>query len=455
VDLLAFISRQLVAPAHAAWEGSVHLREYRRLLQTQFDPPEVIAERQATALREIATHAAATVPFWRERFQSAGLLAKQIESVDCLRRLPILTKQTIREQGEQLLSSEFDRSQLHVHSTSGSTGVSLVTYRDERCQQLKRGATLRADEWSGWRRGEPIAAVWGNPDYPRTLKARLRNWLLSRNYAWLDTVKMDEAAMSEFADTLVKRPPSLLFGHAHSLHLFASYLEAKRPHVRVVPKGIISTCMVLHDFERETIERVFDCKVTNRYGCEEVSLIACECERHEGLHVNSDCLVVELVDQQGEPCLPGVPGRILVTDLTNRAMPLFRYEVGDMASWAAQPCSCGRTLPMLERIEGRVADYVVTSRGEYISGISLTENFAVQVPGVAQIQIVQEQLDWFVYNIVKGSTFNEQSLSKIAELTVTRFGNEARHECVFVDKIPQEKSGKYRFCISKVEKSFS
>jgi phenylacetate-CoA ligase len=125
-----------------------------------------------------------------------------------------------------------------------------------------------------------------------------------------------------------------------------------------------------------------------------------------------------------------------------------------MAVWAGRPCSCGRGLPLLERIEGRVADYVVTPRGELVSGISLTDHFNTLVPGVVQMQIVQEEVDRFVFRIVRGPAFGPASLEKIRALVAERFGPEVRYECQFVDRIPQEPSGKYRFCISRVRKPF-
>jgi phenylacetate-CoA ligase len=213
--------------------------------------------------------------------------------------------------------------------------------------------------------------------------------------------------------------------------------------------------MVLHDWERKVIEDAFQCRVTNRYGCEEVSLIACECERHEGLHVNADGLYVEVLRLDGTPAAPGELGMVVVTDLANRAMPILRYQVGDMAVPSGRACTCGRGLPMLDRVEGRIADYVVTPRGELISGISLTENFAVMVPGVAQLQIVQEELDRFVFRIVRGPDFGAASLDTIRSLVAERFGPEVRYQCDYVSRIPQEPSGKYRFCTSKVKKPFS
>jgi phenylacetate-CoA ligase len=212
--------------------------------------------------------------------------------------------------------------------------------------------------------------------------------------------------------------------------------------------------MVLHSWQRRAIEEVFGCKVTNRYGCEEVSLIACECEEHDGLHVNAEGVYVELL-RDGRPVGPAEPGSVVVTDLTNRAMPLIRYQVGDVAVWSGRRCRCGRGLPLLERVEGREADYVVTPAGELISGISLTENLALHVPGVAQLQIVQEEPARFLFRIVRGPGFGPLSRRRLGQLVAERFGPGVRYECEYLDRIPQEPSGKYRFCISRVPNPFS
>jgi phenylacetate-CoA ligase len=194
--------------------------------------------------------------------------------------------------------------------------------------------------------------------------------------------------------------------------------------------------------------------VTNRYGCEEVSLIACECQRHDGLHVNADGVYVEIL-RDGRPADPGETGSIVVTDLTNRAMPLLRYQVGDVAVLSERQCPCGRGLPLLERLEGREADYVVTPAGEMISGISLTENFALQVPGIAQFQIVQESVQRFRFRIVRGPDFGPASLQRLRSLVRERFGSDVNYQCEYLEQIPPEPSGKYRFCISQVGNPFT
>ncbi len=154
--------------------------------------------------------------------------------------------------------------------------------------------------------------------------------------------------------------------------------------------------------------------------------------------------------RDGRPARPGETGSVVVTDLTNRGMPLLRYQVGDMAALADGQCPCGRGLPLLERLEGREADYVVTDRGELISGISLTENFACELPGVAQLQIIQETVRHFRFRLVRGPDFNGTTLQRLDELVARRFGPETRYDCEYVENIPQEPTGKYRFCISRV-----
>jgi phenylacetate-CoA ligase len=286
-----------------------------------------------------------------------------------------------------------------------------------------------------------VAKVWGNPEYlHHGWRGRLRNRLLDRA-VYLDTIHLTDAKVAAFAADLRRHRPGLVFGHAHSLYLVACHLK-KSGVLDIRPNGIISTAMVLHDYQRKVIADVFGTPVTNRYGCEEVSLIASECGAHAGLHVNADNVYVEAPT--------GTPGPLVVTDLVNRAMPLIRYAIGDVAVGAGRSCSCGRGLPLLDRIEGREADYVVTPAGTLVSGISLTENFALLIDGTAQVQIVQETVHDLRIRLVAGDGFGPASHAQIEKLVNDTFGPTVRFDVELVDAIPQEPSGKYRFCISKV-----
>ena len=437
--MLDTLNRHLMHPLMAWRAGSAHLRHLRTLRRTQFDSPEVIRARQLVALKAQLQHAWDTVPYYRAAWTRAGVHPSDVRKLPDLEAFPIVTKADIRRHNRALVSGAYDIAKCRVKTTSGSTGVPLTIYCDEPAMQWKTACTIRSDEWSGYRLGQRVAKVWGNPEYRQFgWKGRLRNRLFDRA-VYLDTLDLNDARIAEFARAIRRHRPGLIFGHAHSLYLLACALK-KSGVCDVRPNGIISTAMILHDWQRSMIEGVFGCKVTNRYGCEEVSLIASECEEHAGLHVNADSVYHEVQES----------GKLLVTDLCNRAMPLIRYQVGDVVVPSSRACECGRGLPLIERVEGRDADYVLTPAGHLISGISLTENFAVLVPGAAQVQIVQESVTHLRIRLVADDAFNAGSHAKIAELVQTTFGGGVEHDVELVPAIPQEPSGKYRFCISKV-----
>ena len=448
--MITFLNRNVMQPLLARKDRSRHLEYLRFLEQTQYDPPEVIRARQLAALKVALNHAWDTVPYYRAAWTKAGVHPSDVRTLRDLEAFPVLTKSDIRRHERALISSCFDPAKLRLKRTSGSTGVPLNIRIDEPALQWKAACTLRSDEWSGYRLGQRVAKVWGNPEYRHFgWKGRLRNFFFDRA-VYLDTLNLTKDRIAEFANRLLRHQPGLIFGHAHSLYLLACSLrKAKIDGIR--PNGIISTAMVLHGWERTAIEKVFDCPVTNRYGCEEVSLIASECELHEGLHINSDSVYAEPNPSTPSPLRGGVrEGSFLVTDLSNRAMPLIRYQNGDVVVGSGRACRCGRGLPMIERIEGREADYVLTPSGRLISGISLTENFALLITGAAQVQIVQDAIDHLVIRLVPDDEFGDASYRQIAKLVDETFGESVRYEVDLVDAIPQEPTGKYRFCISKV-----
>jgi phenylacetate-CoA ligase len=437
-NIIDWLNGKVIWPLWSRRDDARLPKYVRELERRQFDSTGVIAARQAVMLNRVIGHARETVPYYRGLGFQCNDLAQ----------FPLLSKELVREQSDRLISDAHRHEFLIEKKTSGSTGVPLRIRIDSRGMAWKRAATLRSDEWSGWTRGQSVAKAWGNPEYRHHgFKGWMRNQFHERAIH-LDTLKMDDAALRQFANQLIRRRFGLIYGHAHSVYLVAQFLRdhgmTPKP-----PSGIITTAMVLHDFQRRLIEDVFHCPVTNRYGCEEVSLIACECPAHQGLHINVDSVFVEIL-ANGQPVRPGQAGKIIITDLSNFAMPLIRYEVGDVASWADGTCPCGRPSPRLVSIEGREADYVVTGSGQLVSGISLTENFATLVPGIAQLQIIQERIDHFRFRIVRGPDFSAESERRIAQLVRERFGTPTRFTCEFVNRIPQEPSGKYRFCISHV-----
>jgi phenylacetate-CoA ligase len=449
--MLDLLNRHIVQPALAAKRGSKHFQHFKQFLRTQYDSAGAVQARQLAMLQVQLHHAYATVPYYRRVWQSLGLHPAAVKTLADLEQFPVLTKQDIRTHAAELRSVAYLNRPCRLKSTSGSTGVPLKIWLDEPGAQWKYGCVLRADEWSGWRLGQRVAKVWGNPEYRHFgMKGRLMNHFVDRA-RYLDTINLTEERLKAFVVQLRRHRAGLIFGHAHSLYMLACALK-KSGIDDIRPNGIISTAMPLHGYQRTVLEEVFGVPATNRYGCEEVSLIACECERHQGLHVAAESIFTEV--RRALPGASRTTGPLLITDLSNFAMPLIRYQIGDVVTLSATPCPCGRGLPSFERVEGREADYVVTPAGALISGISLTENFAVLIQGAAQVQIVQETRTHLCVRMVRDANFNSTSEQQIRDLVLNTFGPTMTYDLDFVEMIPQEPSGKYRFCVSKVADEF-
>ena len=196
IDPLAVAIRNVIGPLWACHERSPYLRHFRDLKLRQFDPPAAVQARQWEAIRQLVSHAYDRVPFFRRKFDESGLGPDRIRHPDDFAAIPVLTKSEIREHGSEMLAEGYDRSSL---VREDDIGLDRSIARDpgrRACHAIQAGRTLRSDEWSGWRFGEPIAAIWGNPGYLKHgWRGRLRNALLERR-RYLDTLKMDEATMA-------------------------------------------------------------------------------------------------------------------------------------------------------------------------------------------------------------------------------------------------------------------
>lgn len=448
---MKLLDRFLGKLAYVAWdtkEGGMRLEEWANLREQQYWSRDQIRELQTQKLNRLVRHAYATSAWYRKIIDDIKLdLSKPLTLAD-LARFPVTTKTQIRENTSAFISTQYPVENLRRAKTGGSTGVSLNLYFDVRCQQLRNAAQIYADSFSGWEPGLRVAAVWGNPPVPKNTKQKVRAFLLDR-MIYLDTMDLNPESMGTFVKRWQEFEPEMIFGHSHSIYVLAKYLQSVGvTHLR--PRGIVGTSMMLLDHERSLIESVFGCKVSNRYGCEEVGLIGVECEKHQGMHINSSHIILESLDTNDQPTAPGEAGKLVITDLNNYGMPLFRYRVEDVGLISDRYCSCGRTSQMLERLEGRVADFLKKPDGGQVAGVSLVERTLTKIPGIEQMQFVQEDLHEIIINRVKGPEYNQQTdTALIAELREV-FEPAINLVIKDVEKIPQEKSGKYRFSICKV-----
>jgi phenylacetate-CoA ligase len=262
----------------------------------------------------------------------------------------------------------------------------------------------------------------------------------------LNSFDMTEANMAGYADAIDDYRPQVIVGYVGPLVRLAQWLLDTGRRV-AAPRSIIGAAESLHEFQREIIERAFGCPAYNTYGCREFMLIASECERREGLHVNADHLVVEL---QRRPDAPATePGEVVITDLFNYGMPFVRYLNGDVATASDHVCSCGRGLPLLQRVDGRLLDAIRTPAGHLLPG-EFFPHMLKDVPGLVRFQVVQRRLDQLDLSLVRGPGFDEASLAYIRRELAKVVGDSLQLNVHFVDDIPLTPSGKWRVCISEL-----
>ncbi|MCP4744916.1 MAG: phenylacetate--CoA ligase family protein [Desulfobacteraceae bacterium] len=424
--------------------------DYWRLLEkSQYLPESQLRKIQFQRLKKLIHFSYKNNKFYQDRFDKAGLKPDDIKDFSDIGKLPVLTKKDIRTNLNSMISSGYNKNRLLCFKTGGSTGKALDIYISEACSEMRNAVARRHDRWSGWDVGEPVGAIWGNPVLPKTIKNKAKSWVLSPNI-YLDTMAVTNQSVRAFTRQWEKKKPSLIFGHAHSIFILAQFLDRLGIN-NVRPKGIISSSMMLMPHERKFIERVFNTKVTDRYGCEEVSLIASECEKHNGMHLNIEHLFIEFIDENGRQTAPGQPGDIVITDLMNWAMPFIRYKVEDVGIASNKKCECGRGLPLMESVAGRTADFLFKPDGTRVAGISLIENTLTRIKGLDQMQIIQDSINCLQINIVPGKDYNLNREKELVHYFRTVFGSNTTVDIYPINSIMAEKSGKYRFSICKIK----
>jgi phenylacetate-CoA ligase len=444
---MSSLSRHVFHPLWDLKDRSSRLQRLRQLQRSQWQSRGVLEAQQRERLRRIVRYAAGNCAYYARVFRECGFDASSFTLAQ-FAALPLLTKAIIRSSTDEMLSRQFRRSELGEHKTGGSTGVALITYFDRDWLIARTADYMRSDQWAGLFHGMKVAALWGNPPVARSFKERVRRLLIDR-FLYLDTIDLNERSIGAFISAWRREQPEVLLGHSHSLYMLARYLE-EHGISDLRPQGIISTSMMLLAHERRVIEAAFGCKVTDRYGCEEVGLIACECEVHNGMHLDIEHLYIEFIRADGSAAPAGEEGAIVITDLLNRGMPFIRYRIEDVGVPTDRVCPCGRGAPLIERVTGRVADYLKRADGSLVAGVSLVERTLTAIAGIEQLQVVQSSREEIVLNVVRAADFSAASEAKLLAEFAAVFGPGIAFRPVYLTSIPQERSGKYRFSICRI-----
>ncbi len=433
--------------------GSLY-REMRAILaRAEGGGRDALLALQAQLLRRLVVRAARDVPYYETMFREAGVDPDSIREPADLRRLPILKRQTVRDRREELVSRAFPRRALLHGHTSGTTGSSLPLLWDRNVDVVTNAVLWRHRAWAGCAFGTRYASLLGRVVVPLS-RRRPPFWRENRswNQMLFSSFHMKEEHLDAYADAMERGRVRFLEAYPSTAYVLARHLVARGRVLRL--DAVFTSAEPLLGIQRDTIEAAFSCRVFDYFGAAERAIFAAECPEHRGLHLFDEYGVTELLDPAGRPVEPGKPGRLVVTGLHNFAMPLLRYELGDVSALAPEPCRCGRPLPLLLPVTTKAEDIVVLPDGRFISGSVLTHPFK-PMTRIAESQIVQERRDLVRVLIVAREGYGERDEALLLGALRERLGGGVGVRIERVASIPRGPRGKYRWVVSKVPLAFA
>ncbi len=452
--LIAHASLYLVG--NRACKGIRHSRQmryYKELCRRQWTSLEENRRIQAERLYEMVCFSLKHVPYYRDLGLRAEDFSRETIFED-IQKFPVLTKEIIRREGERMHPDIKLNDWVFEATSGGTTGAPLPFRHSGAFFDAEQGAKLVYDEWGGRRIGDSQVRLWGSE---RDIISGKKDWMnklyrWTRNESFLNTFVMDVARMEEYIRIINTRKPRMILAYVQSAREMANYL---REHSRKIhaPNAIMTTSGTLtpelHDYIRDT----FHCPVLNRYGTREMGDMACSCDKNEGLHINILGCFLEVLDDANFRCSPEVSGNIVATSLLEYAMPLIRYEIGDRGALTDHVCSCGRGLPLLKEVTGRIIDWFVGSDGRIVYGDFFTHLFYT-AQNVKQFQVLQEtEGEIFIKLVLNDPALDMEAFYQDYTRQVRKTMGDIGVHFSIVEDIPVEPSGKRAYTISKISRA--
>ncbi len=438
----------LIFPLHERVKQHSSVAVRKQLEQSQYWPEERLRDLQLARLRRLLVRAGTAVPYFRELFATLDFdPQRDLQSLADLQRLPLMDKAIIRANAERLKAD--DAVGLARFNTGGSSGEPLIFHIGRERVSHDVAAKWRATRWWNVDIGDPEIVVWGSPielgaqDRVRALRDRLLRTQL------LPAFEMSDAKLDGFVERIRAHRPRMLFGYPSALSHIARHARAKGQ--RMDDLGIrvaFVTSERLYDEQRAQISATFGCPVANGYGGRDAGFIAHQCPAG-GMHITAEDIIVEILDPDGRPVPRGESGEIVVTHLATGDFPFVRYRTGDIGVLGKDACSCGRGLPLLQEIQGRSTDFLVARDGTVMHGLALVYILR-DLPQVKGFKICQESLDLTRVQVVLEAPLDEPLRRHIEQGFRARLGAGVAVEVEQVDDIAPEKSGKFRYVVSKV-----
>ena len=442
------VHRYLILPIWLGARGYTEIQDLKALEKSQWLISDEIEDMQWKQIRALLWHSWNNVPYYRKLMEQANVSPDELADRRSLECLPTIDKATINQHRDQLIAINISTNRHVPDSTSGSTGEPLRFLDDRKGLSRTQAAAWRSQFWVGGSFGSRHAYLWGS-DFDVSayegFVGKIRSLLWNR--LTLPAWRLSNVTAMEFLNTIQHYRPSVLVGYSGALYHWSRLLEFKRCTIPGL-QGIIATAETLYDDWRVKIEDTFGVPVFNRYGARDLKMVAQECPEHKGLHITAENCYVEILNGN-HIARPGELGEIVVTRLENWVMPFIRYRTGDLGVMSGQVCSCGRGLPILDNVQGRVQDAIYTPDGRVITG-PFFGRLMRQCPEIIEYQVHQNSKDHLLIKVISAPPGILPSQKKIERSIWDYLGDDIIIDFEFVDEIPLTQSGKRRFIISHI-----
>lgn len=443
----SYLVAKLLFPLQEKLKHHATVARLAELELSQWQTPDRLAEHQDRRLRQLLRHAVTHVPYYRNASTAGYRALQQVRTVGDLVHLPVLRKADIRSHAGGLVSEAATR--LKVMSTGGSSGEPLQFSLGMERITHDVAARWRSMHWWGVVPGEREALMWGSP-IELGKQDRLRLWRdrIFRSQL-LPAFDLKATTLHCYVQHILGVRPRILSGYPSALCTLASY--ASEHGIRLDTAGIkviFVTAERLYPQQRELLERSFAAPVANGYGSREGGFVAHQCPAG-GMHISAEDILIEILDEQGQPLPAGQVGEIVLTHLASKDFPLIRYATGDRAALEPAPCICGRSLPLMREIEGRSTDFIIACDGTPMHGLALIYILR-ELPYVRQFRIIQEAADLLTIQLVLAADTTADLQNTIVAPIRQRVGQSMRIELQLQQELAVEPSGKFRYIVNRM-----
>lgn len=414
---------------------------------------KTINSRKLVLLNDILNHAYLNVPYYKEKLNISELLNNGtlvLRDFEDIKKIPILTKDIIRREKENLYSDDNKKRNSFFNTSGGSTGEPVLFLQDKFFWENAQANFFLSKYLKNVSPFQSSIYFWGAS---RDLKAydsfKGKMYFYLANSKKFDSSIISSKTILNFVDFINETRPKIIIAYVQSILEAAKYIE--KNDINVIKQNVIHTgAGILTDEMRSIIERVFKCPVINHYGSREVGSIASECHKKNGLHIFNDFNFVEILNEQGDECLPDEEGEIYVTTLQNFSMPLIRYKIGDKGiRMKYEPCECGCNYEKIAKVTGRTNQNLINCKGEKVSGEFLTLTFNY-TKGVEMFQIIQKSCNSIEIKLKVSEDYDYLNEKIIRQKMLDLFGNDSIIEFDYSGQMLATPTGKHLYIINKI-----